>query len=443
MYKASTLSKILIINLVLAAFYLLLQSTTPNYIVILLYFFANESAFFMLCVLTNTAIGKKNKRFLFAGITAGSCLLTAVAISSNILPLYFLAADCFWILGVLSARKLINITARMLYRKLGKSIRIAVIGHNYIAEQLAVQLKKKAKYTFEGFFYDEETESALTEFSNEKSIDYYLNLARQKKVTDLYITSPISNNKDLNAIVQKAESYCIRVSLVDSGENKDSNVYKSHSISGIPMLRRYSEPLRHLGNKIIKRSFDICISSVVMIFVLSWLIPLVGLLIKLESKGPVLFKQLRSGRDNNSFFCYKFRSMKINNDSDVKQASKKDNRITRIGAFLRKTSIDELPQFINVFKGDMSIVGPRPHMLSHTLEYSKQVNNYMVRLYLKPGITGWAQAKGYRGEITNITLMKKRVEHDIWYLEHWNIWLDIKILWLTFITIIIGKGNAY
>ena len=184
-------------------------------------------------------------------------------------------------------------------------------------------------------------------------------------------------------------------------------------------------------------------SSLIIVFILSWLIPVISVLIKLESKGPVFFRQLRSGRDNNSFWCLKFRSMRTNTLSDVAQATKGDTRITRVGNFLRKTSLDEFPQFLNVFMGDMSIVGPRPHMLHHTEQYSSQVNHYMARLYLKPGVTGWAQVNGFRGEIKNIELLKNRVEHDIWYMENWSILFDIKIMYLTLANIIKGEENAY
>jgi putative colanic acid biosynthesis UDP-glucose lipid carrier transferase len=211
----------------------------------------------------------------------------------------------------------------------------------------------------------------------------------------------------------------------------------------MPILKKYNEPLARLRNQTVKRTFDFIISGFVLLFILSWLVPLVGLLIKLESKGPVFFKQERSGRNNNSFVCLKFRSMRMNDQSDVMQATKNDMRITKIGAFLRKTSIDELPQFINVFRGEMSIIGPRPHMLRHTKEYNERINHYMVRLYLKPGVTGWAQANGYRGEVKELDLMKKRVEHDIWYMENWSILLDIKIMYLTFLKIIKGDDNAY
>jgi exopolysaccharide biosynthesis polyprenyl glycosylphosphotransferase len=211
----------------------------------------------------------------------------------------------------------------------------------------------------------------------------------------------------------------------------------------MPVLKRYREPLRRLHKQFLKRSFDIAVSSLVIIFILSWLIPIVSLLIKLESKGPVFFKQLRSGRDNGHFICLKFRSMYTNDASDLIQATKNDARITRVGAFLRKTSLDEFPQFLNVFMGNMSIVGPRPHMLHHTEQYSSQVNHYMVRLYLKPGLTGWAQVKGYRGEIRNIELLKSRVDHDIWYMENWSLLLDVKIMFMTLYNIIKGEENAY
>ena len=157
----------------------------------------------------------------------------------------------------------------------------------------------------------------------------------------------------------------------------------------------------------------------------------------------MFFKQLRSGRDNKPFWCYKFRSMKVNSNSDTIQATKLDARITKIGAFLRKTSLDEFPQFFNVLKGDMSIVGPRPHMLKHTEKYSAIINQFMVRQFLKPGVTGWAQVNGYRGETKNIEQMEKRVEYDIWYMERWSSMLDIRIIFMTIINIFRGEEQAF
>lgn len=176
---------------------------------------------------------------------------------------------------------------------------------------------------------------------------------------------------------------------------------------------------------------------------LSWLVPVIGLLIKIESRGPVFFVQKRSGRYNDVFRCLKFRTMTVSDKSDLVQATKGDNRITRVGAFLRKTSLDEFPQFLNVFMGDMSIIGPRPHMLAHTEQYRNLINRYMVRQFVKPGISGWAQVNGYRGETETTELMEKRVEHDIWYMENWSLMLDIRILFLTVINMIRGEERAY
>ena len=175
---------------------------------------------------------------------------------------------------------------------------------------------------------------------------------------------------------------------------------------------------------------------------LTWLYPIIAILIKLSSKGPVLFKQARSGVGNIEFMCYKFRSMTESAEADIKQASIGDTRITKLGAFLRKSSLDEFPQFINVFMGDMSIVGPRPHMLLHTEEYSALINKYMVRQLVKPGITGAAQVRGYRGETKELKDMEGRVRLDVWYIENWSLSVDINIILLTVWNIFKGDENA-
>ena len=211
----------------------------------------------------------------------------------------------------------------------------------------------------------------------------------------------------------------------------------------LPLLYVRKEPLEDVINRIIKRTFDIAVSFLVIVFILSWMVPLLGLLIKLESKGPIIFVQLRSGKDNRPFRCYKFRSMGANNTTEATQATKNDLRVTRIGRILRKTSLDEFPQFLNVLIGNMSVVGPRPHMLKHTEEFSTLTDDYMIRQFLKPGITGWAQVNGFRGEIKELAHIKKRVEHDLWYLENWSLWLDLRIIFLTVYNAVKGEENAY
>lgn len=192
-----------------------------------------------------------------------------------------------------------------------------------------------------------------------------------------------------------------------------------------------------------KRAFDIVFALVVACCVLIWLIPLLAVLIKLESKGPIFFKQLRTGKDGIPFYCFKFRSMYVNTDANHKQASRGDSRITKIGAFLRKTSLDELPQFINVLLGDMSVVGPRPHMLQHTESYSRIITNYMLRHTMRPGITGLAQVAGHRGETKDVTAMVNRVNADIQYLQNWSLAMDIKIVGLTAYQMVKGNENAF
>jgi len=197
------------------------------------------------------------------------------------------------------------------------------------------------------------------------------------------------------------------------------------------------------SNTTVKRVFDVLFASLVMLLLLSWLIPLIAALIKLDSKGPVFFKQLRTGKDGVPFYCFKFRSMYMNVDADHKQASRNDSRITKIGSFMRKTSIDELPQFINVLKGEMSVVGPRPHMLQHTEVYSVAISNFMVRHTVAPGITGLAQITGHRGETKETDAMIKRVNADIHYLQNWSFSLDMKIVWLTVYQAVKGSENAF
>jgi putative colanic acid biosynthesis UDP-glucose lipid carrier transferase len=202
------------------------------------------------------------------------------------------------------------------------------------------------------------------------------------------------------------------------------------------------EPLENPLNTALKRVFDILFSGLFLIFFPLILIP-VAIAIKISSPGPVFFKQKRTGLRGKDFYCYKFRTMRVNDDSDRQQATKDDPRKTKLGDFLRRTSIDELPQFWNVFKGDMSVVGPRPHMIKHTEDYSKLIDTYMLRHLVKPGITGWAQVNGYRGETKELWQMAKRVQYDVWYIENWDFFLDLKIIYLTVANALRGEKNAY
>lgn len=246
-----------------------------------------------------------------------------------------------------------------------------------------------------------------------------------------------------NRIVDIAEQKMIRIYMVPDFKYVSMEPYHFDKINEVPFLKLIREPLANPKKQILKRIFDIGFSLFVMIFLLSWLVPIVALVIKLESKGPVFFMQKRSGLNNVPFGCIKFRSMTVNKSSDLMTTTKNDSRVTKFGTFIRKTSIDELPQFINVLLGDMSVVGPRPHMLSQTELYSKITKKYMTRHIVKPGITGWAQVMGSRGEIFSDEDMEKRIEKDIWYIQNWSFFLDIKIIFLTLYNIIKGDEQAY
>lgn len=247
-------------------------------------------------------------------------------------------------------------------------------------------------------------------------------------------------------IIRKLSRFCDRrvirffyipVSVETLGIN-----LKPELLNEMEVYASYENPLQNVGNRAIKRLFDIVL-SIMFLIPTAILFPFIYLMIKIQSPGPILFKQLRTGLDGNSFKCYKFRSMHVNKDADKLQATKDDPRKFPFGNFMRKANIDELPQFLNVLQGRMSIVGPRPHMLAHTEQYSQLIDKYMVRHFVKPGVTGWAQVTGYRGETKELWQMEGRVKRDIWYIEHWSIWLDIRIIWLTAKSIFIHDENAY
>lgn len=222
--------------------------------------------------------------------------------------------------------------------------------------------------------------------------------------------------------------------------------YKLHldalQFMGKSLYTNHIEPLSNTTNRIIKRSFDLVVSGIACLCMLPF-IPIIALIIKLQSPGPIFFRQDRTGINGKTFKCIKFRSMHINKDADLAQATEHDPRKFAFGNFMRKTNIDEFPQFFNVLRGDMSIVGPRPHMLHHTEIYGTIINKYMVRHFAKPGITGWAQVTGYRGETKELWQMEERVRRDIWYLENWSFWLDIRIIFLTAKSIIMPDKKAY
>ena len=322
--------------------------------------------------------------------------------------------------------------------------RIIIIGHNSTARKLAQYLEEEPlKKHIIGFCEDEENINELTHYPVVGEIKNVMELARQYKATNIYSTIAPEQNHEIYSYMKQADQVCIRFKFIPDLDSFIRLPVHIDYLGPIPMFSLRKEPLEDISNRIRKRLYDLFISILVTVFILSWMIPLIGMLIWLEDRGPVFFIQQRSGKDNKPFGCIKFRSMRISLEANTKQATENDLRITRLGKFLRKTNLDEFPQFLNVLMSQMSVVGPRPHMLKHTDDYSKILNLYMVRHFMKPGITGCAQIKGYRGETKTVDLMQKRVENDIWYLENWSLWLDTKIVILTALNMITGDENAY
>lgn len=320
-----------------------------------------------------------------------------------------------------------------------KSNKIAIIGDNPYARQLIGNIKKGcSEYHIEGCYNKDELKFAA--HAKGQYSDIY-HMAR-KGVKEIYCCLNALTQREMQLLLSEADRYMIRVRFLPDSLPFGDQI-RMQTINKTPVFVLRSEPLLSDKNKLVKRGFDITFSLFVIVFVLSWLTPLLWIIIKCESKGPLFFKQKRTGIDNHTFKCLKFRSMVSNAASDTRQASKKDDRVTRVGAFLRKTSMDELPQFFNVLKGDMSVVGPRPHMLFHTDQYREKIGSYMIRHYVKPGITGLAQISGYRGETKKLNAMKQRVEHDIDYVENWTFMLDLKIIFLTIWNLGIPDENAY
>ena len=301
-------------------------------------------------------------------------------------------------------------------------------------------------YRINGYYADEDMNQDVGKLPKLGTLQYFLsNLNNPDKLNigdELYVC--LSRRE--KGIIRRLSNFCdhhvIRFYYVPvSVENLDIGL-KRELIDDMEVFTTYENPLENPLNKFIKRAFDI-VMSIVFLIPTALIFPFVFIIMKIQSPGPILFKQKRTGLDGKTFNCYKFRSMHVNSDADKLQATKDDPRKYPFGNFMRKANIDELPQFVNVLQGRMSIVGPRPHMLAHTEQYSALIDKYMVRHFVKPGITGWAQVTGYRGETKELWQMEGRVKRDIWYIENWSIWLDIRIIWMTMKSIFVHDEHAY
>jgi putative colanic acid biosynthesis UDP-glucose lipid carrier transferase len=362
---------------------------------------------------------------------------------SRLRLLYFYA----FFFGLLMLSRFLSMEVLKYIRAKGYNFKnVIIVGANDAGERIRKTLSKDLTYgyRFLGFFDEKVDPFAFISSPVLGGFDDVESYLVSHQVDEMYVALHIDNVDVISKLIKICEHHMVRIKFIpDFQLYTKSNKVEISFYENTPVLMFRTEPLEYTVNRLLKKAFDIVFSLGVILLIFPWLFPIIMILIKIESPGPVFFKQERSGRDNESFFCWKFRSMRVNKQADKLQAGKGDQRITKFGAFIRKTSIDELPQFFNVFLGDMSVVGPRPHMVNHTKQYTDLIGNYLVRQYTKPGITGWAQVNGYRGETRELIDMQNRVEYDIWYIENWSILLDIKIIIKTVVNIFKGEENAY
>lgn len=338
------------------------------------------------------------------------------------IPLYFV-----WKIIIIYLRKLI--TNDIDYRN------YILIGRNSLSEDIRKYylINHQEGYRFKGYFSPASREALLNSLKE---------FCDNNEIHEIYYCVEGASTEQLKELVGFGLDSLIKVKLISDSVNYNQSI-QLDKFDQVPGFNFAVLPLDELRNQILKRIFDLIFSSVFLLIVFSWLYPLISLLIKLDSKGPVFFIQARNGLSNKPFGCFKFRTMGFERDAEFKQAAKDDPRITRMGKFLRKSSIDELPQFLNVLKGDMSLIGPRPHPIKLNEKFAPLIANIMSRHYVKPGITGLAQCMGYRGETQTLADMENRVRLDRYYIENWSFWLDIKIIFLTIVSLIRGSDKAY
>jgi Undecaprenyl-phosphate glucose phosphotransferase len=327
----------------------------------------------------------------------------------------------------------------------GKNVfKVIIVGGDRMGKRMFDTLNEYTGYGFKPLgLFDDKVSNDIT-YPLNGNIEEAKKFAIEHKVDEIFCALPLRETEKINQLLRFAEDNLIRFKVVpdfSAFHNRNINV---DFYGFYPVISLQPEPLSNIFNQIIKRSFDIVFSSVIIILILSWLIPIVAFFIRIDSKGPVFYFQNRSGKDYQIFKIFKFRTMTVTEaDTEYVQAKKDDSRITKVGKYLRQFNIDELPQFLNVWLGDMSVVGPRPHPIKLNEIYRPIVEKYMTRHLAKPGLTGLAQVRGFRGETADPELMHQRVLADVFYIENWSFLLDIKIILLTLWNMVKGEKNAY
>ena len=349
---------------------------------------------------------------------------------------FFMVLSTWWVLS----RQFVK-----LYRNQGFNFkRVIVIGGGTVGVRLINEMLADQGYGYHivGFF-DNNPKARSASAAYQGTLDDVEQFVKTHQVDEMFCAVPdIEDNQNVSRMIRIADNNAVDFYYVPQFGRTVTRQFELSSVGDVPILAVHPYPLKNPINRLIKRAFDLLVSTVMLVISPLVIIP-VAIGIKLSSPGPIFFVQKRTGYRGQAFNCYKFRTMRVNSDSDTLQATKGDPRVTKFGNFLRRTSIDELPQFYNVWRGDMSIVGPRPHMVAQTEMYSELIDKYMLRHTIKPGITGWAQVRGYRGQTEELGQMEKRVYYDVWYAENWTFFLDMKIIFRTVWNALKGEDNAY
>ena len=359
---------------------------------------------------------------------------------------FYLTYLCLCFL-VVSAYRLVFSSFVKIYRRRGGNLRFVVlVGASTSNLELYHEMMDDSftGYRVDGYFDftpNERFPEQCPYLGTPDQVSVYLKA--HPHVQYLFCSLPSVHRNHIIPIIDYCENNLVHFNSVPNLHNYLQNRVYLNMLGDVPYLSLRRDPLSEMPNKILKRAFDIVFSLLFLCTLFPIILLVVAIMTKLTMPGPLFFLQKRNGLNDKEFYVIKFRSMKVNAEADTLQATKDDPRKTKWGNIMRKTNLDEMPQFINVLLGDMSIVGPRPHMLKHTEEYSKLINKYMVRHFVKPGITGWSQVTGFRGETKKLKDMEGRIRGDIWYIEHWSFWLDIYIIYKTIANVFRGEKNAY
>lgn len=456
--KLVIVSDFIIINIILSCYILLTPDFVPKY-------FHSATKITILTANFAMVIGQyffrtkvHYRKISFEEVSARVAKLVLTHVASMVILLSFLSDTPtyfkFAIIYGISVYLIIMLTRlferKLLkhFRQLGRNTRSVIMIDN---DPALVNLYNimvgdpTTGYRVKGYYSDKiiaNDPQYMTYLGDIKTLYYKMDNNPDTSIDDVFCCLSHDDNDEIAKIMKFCDAHLIRFYYIPRMFGNYRLRLKPEMMGETLSYTNHLEPLSGTTNKLIKRLFDVTVSTILCICMIP-IIPIIALIIKIQSPGPIFFKQERTGFKGKTFYCYKFRSMHVNKDADTAQATKNDPRKFAFGNLMRKTNIDELPQFLNVLKGDMSIVGPRPHMLHHTQVYSELINKYMVRHFCKPGITGWAQVTGFRGETKELWQMEERVERDIWYIEHWTFMLDIKIIYKTIKCVIIPDKCAY